>query len=125
MENSRPLEDSPHRVPTIVHFEALRQADRDLAEERDKRYAAERSADALAVDAALTAAKEAVAVAKLASDEHLKAHNDVLEGWKNERSTFATKTEAGRIETWQTRLTGGMVVIAIIGVSNLVKIWGH
>jgi hypothetical protein len=110
----RPPEEASHRVPIIVHFEALRAADLDLAAERDKRYAVEKEAAGLAVEKALSTA---TALAE--------KHNDLIRAAEARDATYATKEDVGRLESWQTRLTGGMVVIAIIGVSNLVKIWGH
>jgi hypothetical protein len=92
-------------VSTRKHLEALREADQR------------------AVDAALTAAKEAVETAKTASDDHLKANNNVLEGWKADRGTFATKEELGRIASFQSKLLGGIGVVAFIGLANLAKIW--
>ncbi len=92
-------------VSTRKHLEALREADQR------------------AVDIALAAANDALANAKTASDEHLKTHNNVLDGWKADRATFATKADLGRIESFQAKLLGGIGVVAFIGLANLAKIW--
>jgi hypothetical protein len=101
-------------IPIAQHFEALRKADHDLADERDRRYAAERVAQELAVDKALTAAKELA-----------EKHNDLIRAAQIRDETYATKADLGRLESWQAKITGGMVLLGIIGISNLVKIWGH
>ena len=88
-----------------------------------KHLEALRAADQRAIDIALAAAKERVDTAKVASDDHLKANNNVLEGWKTDRGTFATKAELGRIESFQAKLLGGIGVVAFIGLANLAKIW--
>jgi hypothetical protein len=35
----------------------------------------------------------------------------------------ATAQRLGRIESWQAKLTGGMLVLAVIGITNLTKLW--
>jgi hypothetical protein len=92
-------------VSTRKHLEALREADQ------------------LAVSAALAAAEKAVDTAKTASDEHLKVNNNVLEQWKQDRGSFATKEELRRLESFQARMLGGIAVVAFIGLANLAKIW--
>lgn len=116
-----------------------------LIADLDRRFADLRTADQLAVKAALAAAEKAVETAKIASDEHLKAHNDVLDGWKTDRSTFVTREaieersrhvdalrEADkaasdarfkRLESFQARMLGGIGVLAVIGLGNLIKLW--
>jgi hypothetical protein len=100
----------------------------------EEHFADLREADQLAVSAALAAAEKAVNTAKVASDEHLRVHNEVLKGWQEDRSTFATREATDehreqddarfkRLESFQARLLGGMGVIALIGLGNLVKLW--
>lgn len=92
-------------VPLQAHLEAL-------AVERDLRYSAERRADQLAIEKAEAAASSA-----------LEAHNGLLRKMEKEQSTYALKTDIARLESWQARITGGMIIIGIIGISNLVKLW--
>ena len=97
---------------SLYYLEALRKADRDLIDERDKRYAAERIGDQLATQ-----------VAKLAADDALKLHNGLLRQMREQQGTYALKSEVARLERWQTRISGGMIVLAAIGLTNLIKLW--
>lgn len=83
-----------------------------IANERDRRYAAEREADQLATS-----------VAKEAAEAALELHNGLIRQMKEQQGTYARQDEVRRLESWQGRLTGGLVVVSIIGVSNLVKLW--
>jgi hypothetical protein len=110
-------------VPLREHTEALRRADRELADERDRRYGTQRAADQVALDKALAAARELA-----------QAHNDLIRKQEVLVGTFATKDAIedrlghvgdrfSRLEDWQARLTGGLIVVSVIGVANLVKLW--
>lgn len=102
------------------HFEALLRASRELdvaLRQSDRELqTALRASDLEAVRTALTAQKE------LAS-----AHNDLLRKMEKLVETFIPKDVAeqrfSRIEAWQAKLTGGMLVLGAIGLSNLVKVW--
>ena len=100
----------------------------------DKRYSELRKADQVAVNAALAAAEKAVSTAKVASDEHLKMHNGVLEEMKEDRVNFSRgdvveehreqdDTRFKRLESFQAKMLGGMVVLGAIGLGNLIKLW--
>lgn len=95
--------------------------------------------------AAQYAAREAIGVAKDEAAERLLAHNGLIEQMRQLQATFASreslenfKTERhqaldsfkdeadkrfGRIERFQAMLVGGMILISVIGVANLVKVW--
>lgn len=100
---------------------------KELTEERIKRLDealvhvreladSQRSADKLAVETALTSAKELS-----------EAHNGLLRKLELLIETFPTKetVEArfARIEAFQAKLVGGLVVVSVVGVSNFVRIW--
>jgi hypothetical protein len=72
----------------------------------------QRTADALAVKTALDSAQE------LASK-----HNDLIRQMERKDSTYATQSEVDRLAAWQSRLGGGLVVVAFVGVANLIKVW--
>lgn len=91
---------------------SLREHVEALEAERDKRYSAERRADQLAIEKAEAAAGAA-----------LEAHNGLLRKMEREQASYALKSDVGRVEAWQAKITGGMIIIGIIGVSNLVKLW--
>lgn len=87
----------------------------------------------------------AVAVAFEANKALTTAHNDLLRRMELQGEQFATREavrrqidtvgeqiENGqsnddkrfkRLESWQSKLTGGMIVLGFIGISNLIKIW--
>jgi hypothetical protein len=67
--------------------------------------------------------QEAVKTAFKASQELAAKHNDLIRQQEKKDATYATKNDVSRVESWQSRLTGGMVVVAVIGVANLVKVW--
>ncbi len=73
--------------------------------------------------AAQQTAKDAVNVASIESKERLDQHNNVIGRMDTLTKTFATKEAVEHIEAWQARLTGGLVVVAVIGVVNLAKLW--
>lgn len=83
----------------------------------------QREADQLAVEKALTSA-----------DALADKHNDLIRAGEKKDETYATKSEltavekmfaesVGRIVQWQSKLTGGMIILAFIGIGNLVKLW--
>lgn len=104
-----------------------------LVKDLDKHHSALRKADQEAVSAALTAADKAVETAKVASDEHLALHNGLIEEIREDRSTLAKKESVEyqrqqddarmkRLESFQSKMLGGIVVIGAIGVGNFVKL---
>lgn len=72
---------------------------------------AHRAADQLAIKTALDSA-------------HLLAekHNDLIRQQERKDATYATKKDLERVESWQAKITGGLVVVGAIGVANLVKL---
>lgn len=98
------------------HLLALREADRELARVREKPHAELRSAD-----------QDAVATALVKADEKAARHNDLIAAMKDLIATFATRESVdarfSRLETLAGRLAGGIAVVSIIGVANLVKLW--
>lgn len=98
------------------HFAALREADRELARERlaHQREVARlvREADKEAIDKALEASKELA-----------EKHNDLIRAGERKDESYATKTDVNRLENWQSKMTGGLVLIGVVGVANLTKVW--
>lgn len=98
------------------HFSALRESDRELARERLARVFERadlmRGADKEAVDKALDAARELA-----------EKHNDLIRAGEKKDATYATKDDVNRLEKWQSKITGGMILLGALGVANLVKLW--
>ena len=79
-------------------------------------------------------AKEAIRVAAHEAAERLKAHNGLIDKMEEQASHFATRESVedykeasssrfSRIEKFQYMLTGGILLLSFIGISNLVKVW--
>lgn len=80
-----------------------------------------RDADEKAVNAALTAAKEAVLKAEETAKETLKSHNDLIRQSRDRDSTYATKTDVAhladglrKVEAFQSRILGALGLIIVI-----------
>jgi hypothetical protein len=91
--------------------------------------------------------ERAIEVAAEEAKERLAAHNGLIEQMRQQANAFASreslddfkaerhqaldtfKAEAdkrfGRIEKFQAMLTGGMLLISVIGVANVVKVWAN
>ena len=78
----------------------------------DRLIQSQRTDDQTALDKALDAAKELAG-----------KHNDLLRQMDRKDATYATKADIDRLTAWQSRLTGGLLVVGFIGVANLVKLW--
>jgi hypothetical protein len=133
------VDDAGWTLPTLKeHLTESIRALRLQVDANEKLHAALRESD-----------KEAIDKAFQASEALAKQHNDLLR--KNERliDTFATRegvdaaidqvTEARReqrqaekealdvrftrLENWQAKITGGLVVIGAVGLSNFVRLW--
>ena len=100
----------------------------------DRHLTAEIAALRRETHAANTTAKEAVEVAAEEATERLAAHNGLIEQMRQQAAAFSTREgfedfkisndrRLRAIESWQARLTGGMLILAFIGVANLVKVW--
>jgi hypothetical protein len=111
----------------------------------DRHLTAEIAALRRETQAATQASEEAIAVAKDEAKERLAAHNGLIEQMRQQATMFASresldsfkaerhaaldsfKDEAdkrfGRIERFQSMLTGGMLLVSFIGIANLVKVW--
>jgi hypothetical protein len=72
----------------------------------------QREADQLAIAKALEAAKELA-----------EKHNDLIRTGEKKDETYATRADMNRLEQWQSRLTGAILLVSLIGVTNLVKVW--
>lgn len=120
------MEERPDNVSLREHEADLRSA-RELTEERVKRLdealthlremsATQRESDKLAVETALTSAKELS-----------EAHNGLLRKMELQTETFETKAAAdarfSRIESWRAMITGGLIVIGAVGLTNFVRLW--
>jgi hypothetical protein len=67
--------------------------------------------------------KEAVTKAFDAASELSKSHNDLLRKMEKLTESFATKQDLGRLTQWQAKVSGGLLVVAAVGVANFVKVW--
>ena len=103
-----------------VHF------DRVLTE-RDARYAAERKADKDAVRVAHENAEKAIGTAALEAKERLAAHNGLIDKMEKQALSFIPREVADErfrhLEEWRAKMTGAILLLAAIGVGNLVKLW--
>lgn len=79
-------------------------------------------------------AKEAVGLASEEAKERLASHNGLIDQMQQLSGTFVTREildtqrdandeRIKRIESWQARMTGALVLVSVIGVANLVKLW--
>ena len=103
-------------VPLGVHIkefdaERTRRLEREIEHLREV-HTLQREADQVALQKALDAA-QAMA----------EKHNDLIRAAEKKDEGYATKLEFSRLENWQAKITGGMIVIAAIGVANFVKVW--
>lgn len=71
-----------------------------------------RETSALAVSIALTNQKELA-----------DKHNDLIRQGEKKDETYATKEQLNVIRDWQSKITGALVLIAIVGVGNFIKLW--
>ena len=98
-----------------------------LLDERDRRYSDLRRADLDAVAKAEASAKEALGVAKAEATERLTAHNGLLDKMEAQASTFALREVADerfrKLEQWQAKINGALLLVAAVGLANLVKLW--
>jgi hypothetical protein len=89
----------------------------------DRHLTAEIGALRRETSAAQETAARAVAVAAKEAEDRLKAHNGLIEQMREQARAFATKDAVEQVQNWQARLTGGLIVIAVIGIVNLAKLW--
>jgi hypothetical protein len=87
------------------HFDALRA-------EQDRR-----------IEQALSASNLAITKAEAAQERRLNLLNEFREQAADESKKYALKTTVDRLDNQISKLYGGLVVVAIIGVANLVKLW--
>jgi len=84
--------------------------------------------------AANKSAEAAVEVAAKEATDRLVAHNGLIEQMRQQAQSFATRESfedfkesndrrLKSIEAFQAKLIGGMVLLSVIGIANLVKIW--
>ena len=67
--------------------------------------------------------QQAIKTAFDASQELAAKHNDLIRSQEKKDATYATKDDVSRLSDWQTRISGGLAVVSIIAVANLVKVW--
>lgn len=72
----------------------------------------QRAGDQLAVETALASARELA-----------EGHNGLIRKMDKQSETFATKEEVNAVRTWQARIGGGVVVLASIGIADLIKVF--
>lgn len=65
------------------------------------------------------ALKTALANQKELADKH----NDLIRQGERKDALYATRVDVERLERWQSRLSGGLLILAFIGIANLVKLW--
>ena len=51
-------------------------------------------------------------------------HNDLIRKQERSQETYATKTEVESIRNFQAKLAGGVLVLAFIGITNLLRLSG-
>ena len=109
------------------YLAGLRNADERFLAERDRRLTELRQADQVAIEKAESAAREALLTAKGEANERLASHNGLIDKMEAQQATYAlretTEQRFSRLEQWQAKLTGGMILLAAIGLANLLKLW--
>jgi ABC-type transporter Mla subunit MlaD len=93
-------------------IDAADQAARDALDHVRELMDAHRAGDQLAIDKALEASKELA-----------EKHNDLIHSAETKDESYATKVELKRLENWQSKVSGGLIAVAGIGVANFVKLW--
>jgi hypothetical protein len=79
-------------------------------------------------------AQRAIEVAAHEAQERLAAHNGLIEQMRQQAALFATRESVdahddaaekrfGRLERFQASLMGGLFLVSLIGIANLVKVW--
>lgn len=66
----------------------------------------------------------AIKTADDASRQLAEKHNDLIRQQEKKDATYATKNDVDRLTAWQSKIAGGLVVVSVIGVANLIKVWG-
>lgn len=102
------------QVQKIEHdvYVSIKEHFKSLMEAQDRR-----------VEQALYAAKEAVTKADTAQERRLDLLNEFRGQAADESKKYALKETVEAIEKQLSRFYGGMIVIGVIGVANLVKLW--
>jgi hypothetical protein len=67
--------------------------------------------------------QKAIQTAHQASQALAEKHNDLIRQQERKDATYATKAEISRIEAWQSKITGGVIILGFIGIANLTKLW--
>lgn len=95
--------------------------------EREKRWEQRFHDQDRTLQTALHSAKEAVEKAETAQERRLDHLNQFREQSRDEQRKFATKEvvypRLDRLESIAAKMAGAVGVLALIGVSNLIKIW--
>jgi hypothetical protein len=109
------MPEEERRVDVSVLAERVGALDRHVKTELGalkELMTSQRDADQLAIKTALDASHELAA-----------KHNDLIRLGERKEETYATKIEVKRVESWQNKVTGGLVVVSVIGIVNLVKLF--
>jgi hypothetical protein len=89
----------------------------------DRFYQAEVTALKELIETKHDAAQEAVKLALASQKELAEKHNDLIRQGERKDETYATRAEIGRLENWQNKITGGLILLSLVGIANLVKLW--
>jgi hypothetical protein len=89
----------------------------------DRYYQAELRSLKELIETKHDAAQQAVELALTSQKELAEKHNDLIRQGERKDETYATKDEIGRLEQWQNKITGGLIILSLVGIANLVKLW--
>lgn len=67
--------------------------------------------------------KDAVTLALNTAKDLAEKHNDLIRAGEKKDETYATKEDVNRLATWQSKITGALLLLGFIGVANAVRLW--
>ncbi len=113
---------TPPRGIPVSEYHAMTRGEVSLKEYFDKMLEAQDRR----IDQALDAAREAVNKAETAQERRLDLLNEFRGQASDESKKYALKETMDALKTQVSMLYGGLVVVGIIGIANLVKLFfGH
>lgn len=77
------------------------------------------------IEQALTAAKDAVQKAETANERRLNLLNEFRQQSADESQKYALKETMDSLSSQVSKIWGGLIVVTLIGVANLVKLFFH
>jgi len=100
----------------------------------DRHLTSELAALRRETEAANRNSDRAITVAAHEAADRLAAHNGLIDQMQAQGGTFATRETVenmkdetnrriGRIEGFQAKIVGGLLVVTAVGIANLVKLW--